>query len=279
MTGNSEAKPRNTRFSGYLRTGRIATSLRAGIEKKFNPWHDPEDGRFTFDNSGNYFGGGGSYGGAGASGGWSTPSPPGGGGSFGGAGAFGGPEAFPDSGGQAAKQNRSKVRQGKKKPPGAPMAAAALNAAQPASDSSSQAVVEKNGYTYRLDEVNGKQRTAEASGQLDLSETAKRSRSAQAAAGGEDRLETDDGGHFIASRFNGPGDWFNHFAQNANFNRGAYRDLENGWAKSLKDGHQVFVDIVPHYQGGSTRPDSLRVTWYVDGAKSLKVFRNAKGGK
>lgn len=33
-------------FSLYLRTGRrVAPS---GVEVKFNPWHDEENGRFTF---------------------------------------------------------------------------------------------------------------------------------------------------------------------------------------------------------------------------------------
>ncbi|CAM5454427.1 putative protein OS=Sphingobium scionense OX=1404341 GN=GGQ90_001459 PE=4 SV=1 [Sphingobium scionense] len=45
---------RETAFSLYLRTGR-----RIGpdaIEVKFNPWHDEENGRFTFRGQGRYFG-------------------------------------------------------------------------------------------------------------------------------------------------------------------------------------------------------------------------------
>lgn len=114
---------------------------------------------------------------------------------------------------------------------------------------------------------------------MSLAETAKRSKTAQVAAGGPDRRQSDDGGHFIAARFNEPSDWFNHFAQDANFNRGAYRELENSWAKVLKGGHRVFVDIVPHYTGNSTRPDSLTVTWYVDGHKRRRIFQNEKKGK
>jgi len=40
---------RRRAFSGWLRTGRLP-SVRAndGRELKFNPWHDPKDGRFTF---------------------------------------------------------------------------------------------------------------------------------------------------------------------------------------------------------------------------------------
>ncbi|HEX7822047.1 MAG TPA: hypothetical protein VF463_15675 [Sphingobium sp.] len=46
-------------FPVWLRTGRLpSTQKDDGIECKFNPWHDPEDGRFTFAGSGNYHGAG-----------------------------------------------------------------------------------------------------------------------------------------------------------------------------------------------------------------------------
>lgn len=53
-------------FEIYLRTGRRVK----GIEVKFNPWHDPDNGRFTFVGTGRYFPGGGQFGGGGASGRW-----------------------------------------------------------------------------------------------------------------------------------------------------------------------------------------------------------------
>ncbi len=37
-------------FGAYLRTGRLETS--DGVEHKFSPNHDPEDGRFTFSEGG-----------------------------------------------------------------------------------------------------------------------------------------------------------------------------------------------------------------------------------
>ncbi|MCW2389806.1 hypothetical protein M2333_002852 [Sphingobium sp. B11D3B] len=44
-------------FSAWLRTGKVASVPKNdAIECKFNPWHDPEDGRFTFAGSGNYHG-------------------------------------------------------------------------------------------------------------------------------------------------------------------------------------------------------------------------------
>lgn len=47
-------------FSWWLRTGRLPLVPTAdGIECKFNPWHDPLDGRFTFAGSGRHYGAGG----------------------------------------------------------------------------------------------------------------------------------------------------------------------------------------------------------------------------
>lgn len=47
---------RRSEFEIYLRTGRRMIQSEP-VETKFNPWHDPDDGRFTFAGQGNYFGG------------------------------------------------------------------------------------------------------------------------------------------------------------------------------------------------------------------------------
>lgn len=76
-------------FEFWLRTGRrrpVLTESRP-IERKSNPWHDPQDGRFTFRGSGVYYGAGGQ---AQSGGAWQGSGFKGGaGGSFGGAGAAG----------------------------------------------------------------------------------------------------------------------------------------------------------------------------------------------
>src|SRR5690606_10147677 len=57
------AQARRRAFSLWLRTGRLPRWLKpAASEVKFNPWHDPDDGRFTFAGSGRYFGRGGGRG-------------------------------------------------------------------------------------------------------------------------------------------------------------------------------------------------------------------------
>lgn len=47
-------------FSRWLRTGKLPSALGPdGLELKFNPWHDPADGRFTFAGAGRRYGAGG----------------------------------------------------------------------------------------------------------------------------------------------------------------------------------------------------------------------------
>lgn len=74
-------------------------------------------------------------------------------------------------------------------------------------------------------------------------------------------------------------DAFNHFAQNANFNRGDYRVLETGWANDIKQGKTVWVKIVPSYTGSSQRPSTINILYTVDGALSKRSFSNAPKGK
>lgn len=107
----------------------------------------------------------------------------------------------------------------------------------------------------------------------------KRSRTNQLRAGGGDRRPTDEGGHYIANRFNGPSDAFNHFAQDRNFNRSAYSAMENAWAKHIREGRKVFVSIKPLYQGTSRRPYHITVVWSVDGGKpEVEQFPNEPRG-
>lgn len=58
-TANGERK---SGFSHWLRTGRLPTAVSPeGVELKFNPWHDPEDGRFTFAGAGSHYGSSGAH--------------------------------------------------------------------------------------------------------------------------------------------------------------------------------------------------------------------------
>ncbi len=295
-------------FETYLRTGRRVAAKQA-TEVKFNPWHDPEDGRFTFANGGRRFPGSASR--DSAVPGQFSPKHPRNhstyvvrkGDSLSRVAAArkglrvsdlaelnGIPvtatlrpgqrlmvpnQAYLDAGRQA-KNNFVNLAHymdthGGQLPPNptrAPKVADQLN--------SEWRRVSKNGYEFRIDLLD---RPRRISGELSLAVSTERSRRSQAQAGGSDRRASDDGGHFIAARFNGPRDRFNHFAQNANFNRGAYRAIEDGWARDIRAGRRVFADIIPRYEDASIRPSSLTVIWYVDGERQQQQFPNERKGK
>lgn len=301
-------------FQTWLRTGRRTAP--GGIEFKFNPWHDPDDGRFTFAGTGRYFPQGGSFGGAGASGGWrdygrlSPRTPrnhsihvvkegdtltriaasreglrvsdlvwlnglqdpnrlrigqrlilPN--------------QAYLDEG-RRAKTNVLNLAfymetHGGRLPPDSakvPSIEEQLN--------SNWRRTTNNGFEFQIDVI---ERMRRVRGEFTLESSEGRSRRLQAEAGGKDRRQTDDGGHFVAPRFNGPREAFNHFAQDSNFNRGTYRTIEDSWAKDVRAGRRVFVDITPHYVGASARPSSLTIVWYVGGQRYEQEFPNERKAK
>ena len=136
--------------------------------------------------------------------------------------------------------------------------------------------IHANGYRFEFDDLG---RVGEASGQLRLNLSQTRNGRAQLAAGGADRLTSDQGGHFIGRRFDGPTTDFNHFAQDGNFNMGAYRALEDQWARALEQGSTVHVRITPTYSGSSLRPASIMVTYQVNSQPSVtRRFTNQRGG-
>jgi LysM repeat protein len=326
-------------FEFYLRTGRRIRSNDPNLELKFNPWHDPDDGRFTFAGRGRYFGGSGAR---------AEPQS---------SRAFRGGEA--NRGSQDAAQSRSSQQQSLPKfhrfDPRNPanystytvargdtltaiaarrkgLTVAALawlngirsgdtlsigqqlkvpkqsyldagraaknnfvalayyietrgslppNAARAPSPSGQIPELRlrreiANGYVYEID---GLERTHRISGQLVNSPSQGRSRLAQSTAGRPDRLASDHGGHFIARRFNGPTDQFNHFAQDAAFNRGAYAALEQKWAAALRAGEKVWIDIRASYEGISRRPALIVVTYKVGNVVRQAKFRNVSGGQ
>ena len=324
---------RRQAFSVWLRTGRLPVVTNAGeLEVKFNPWHDPEDGRFTFAGAGRYYGAGGSgrfRGGGGGSGGgggataredWprqpatntnrlrsgqipipkakAPTSPPrpslpkaraprliakrgwggtdftgGGGGGFGGGGASSSepwgdspPRQRPASKAPAASADRpTSIPKAKAIAGQRPGVIGVVSVTSPLHREI------RNGYEYQIDD---RGRTRIVSGALTLAKKKVRSRTAQGQAGGDDRRSADDGGHYIAARFNGPTEAFNHFAQDANFNRGRYRVLEDQWAMEKRAGKRVTVRIVPTYHGASKRPAVINIWFTIKGREESIQFPN-----
>ncbi len=131
-----------------------------------------------------------------------------------------------------------------------------------------------NGYTYRTD---ARGRVTSAEGTLDL-RTAERNGYQQAKAGRGDRLSDDQGGHLIASIFNGPGDRLNLVPMNGNLNQGAWKRLENQLADALRSGKKVDVQVSVQYGPTGERPAKFIIDYVIDGTPATQVFRNRAGG-
>lgn len=251
---------RMSAFEFWLRTGRhiAAPDLLVSLEMKFNQRHYTENGQFARAGEGILYGpgfggfGGGGSGGGGASGKW-------------------------DGGGASGSWEGPEKPKPRPAPKPVPTPTPASIARQPGTSTVPQVreTITRNNYRYTLD---AELRTREVTGELHIASTPLRSRRIQRQAGGIDRLSSDDGGHFIAARFNGPRESFNHFAQDSTFNRSGYRKLENEWARSIVSGKNVLVTIKARYTGGSKRPSEIHVKWKVGNRTKNRRFPNSGGG-
>ncbi|HDR7325627.1 DNA/RNA non-specific endonuclease [Bacillus cereus group sp. N18] len=105
----------------------------------------------------------------------------------------------------------------------------------------------------------------------------------QVAAGRQDRLVDDDGGHLIGTQFRGSGDIDNLLAQNRQINRsgGEWYKMETEWTNALKEipPKKVSVKIKPVFVGTSLRPDSYKVVYEIEGKGIFKkTIENRAGG-
>lgn len=274
---------KHTGFSVWMRTGRWPEP-HAGlsIERKFNPWHDPDDGRFTFAGSGrrygsagpgqsakpaprpltveepssslrkpgNFTGGGRGYGGAGAVGSWPPPTP----------------KKPP-----RARQLAHPATKPSARPTGIPATTVKRRLPRPILK-----IFRRNGYRF---DVSNLDRTIHVMGSIAENASQTRSRRLQAQAGGADRKLTDEGGHFIARQFNGPPEFFNHFAQDRTFNRGKYRRLERQWLREIRKGNAMPLRIDAYYHGTSRRPYELDIQFFIDGKKQSVKLPNGEQGE
>lgn len=132
--------------------------------------------------------------------------------------------------------------------------------------------VTEEGYKYVTDSSG---RISNVEGSLNAGK-AKRNVYAQRAVGKDNgRLDTDDGGHLIASIFKGSGDLDNLVPMDATLNRGDWKVMENSWAKALDKGKTVDIKIKSIYSGTSQRPISFKVKYRVDNGRWIKeTFTN-----
>ncbi|WP_417841387.1 DNA/RNA non-specific endonuclease [Terasakiella sp.] len=116
-------------------------------------------------------------------------------------------------------------------------------------------------YDYYTDNLG---RVDKVEGRLELGQK-DRNTYQQVCAGGDCRGPTDQGGHLIASIFNGPGEGLNLVPMERLVNQSRYKTLENTWKQALLDGKAVDVKIEPVYSGNSKRPDGFKVEYQIDG--------------
>ncbi|MBN1008239.1 DNA/RNA non-specific endonuclease [Amphritea pacifica] len=135
-------------------------------------------------------------------------------------------------------------------------------------------------YFYETDDHG---RVNRVSGELNLN-TRDRNTYQQGKSGKEDGikdgLSDDDGGHLIASIFDGAGEQINYSPMNSNLNRGAWKSMEKRWADALKTKppKEVKVEIQPIYDGESKRPSKFVAKYTIDGEPFKSIFKNKPKG-
>lgn len=88
------------------------------------------------------------------------------------------------------------------------------------------------------------------------------------------KLKGDHAGHMIGDRFGGSPELDNLVSQSSTANLSTFKRLENSWAKALKEGRKVEVDIRIKYHGSSKRPYNFEIEYKVDGRKYKQTIKN-----
>ncbi|MGE7874899.1 DNA/RNA non-specific endonuclease [Bacillus paramycoides] len=140
--------------------------------------------------------------------------------------------------------------------------------------------ITEDGYKYTTDELG---RIVDVEAEELILQKGKRNTRMQVAAGREDRLPDDDGGHLIGTQFHGSGDIDNLVAQNKQINRsdGEWYNMEKEWANALggKPPKKVSVKIEPVYTGDSLRPSYFEIVYKIEGKRLIKkTIKNQLGG-
>ncbi|MDO6498871.1 DNA/RNA non-specific endonuclease [Photobacterium sanguinicancri] len=73
----------------------------------------------------------------------------------------------------------------------------------------------------------------------------------------------------------------NYAAMDGNLNKGAWKRMENKWAKALKGDppKKVEVEINAIYDCDSKRPSTFDVFYEIDGVEKFVSFKNKPEGK
>lgn len=84
----------------------------------------------------------------------------------------------------------------------------------------------------------------------------------------------DDSSHLIGDRFDGDNSLSNIVAMKSELNRGAYKAMENEWARAIENGDIVNGTIELVYSGQSFRPDSIEVVYTIGKQLFTMLFEN-----
>ena len=82
--------------------------------------------------------------------------------------------------------------------------------------------------------------------------------------------------HLAADRFGGSPKLANLVSQSANVNQSSYRKLENKWAKAIKEGKTVKVEVNILYEDNGIRPSKFVITHTIDGKPTTTTISNTK---
>ena len=88
------------------------------------------------------------------------------------------------------------------------------------------------------------------------------------------KLPGDHAGHLAGDRFGGSPEIDNLVSQLSGVNLSDYKKLENQWAKALKAGKDVSVNVKVNYVRDALRPDSFDVMYTIDGFPFSRRIKN-----
>lgn len=85
------------------------------------------------------------------------------------------------------------------------------------------------------------------------------------------KQEGDHAAHLAADRFGGSPELANLVSQSSHVNLSTYKKLENEWAKAIKEGKNVQVEVNVIYEGASKRPAKFVIVHTIEGKDSVKT--------
>lgn len=135
---------------------------------------------------------------------------------------------------------------------------------------------EKNGYKYKTDNQG---RVVSAEGKLRLKDPEYVRDMEEINKGDQNYKKTDDRGHLIAHQFGGSDKLENIVPMDAKLNQGDFASLENSLAKAVENGSDVKLKVEPRYTDNTNRPSSFRVSYTINGEKTVRTFKNGGDSK